>query len=156
MKKPKKGWQEKLISYVHEKGGRITRQRLEVAQALLEEKGHVGVGALSDAIKKRFPSVSKATLYRTMKLLCDAGIAKACEFGEGYLRYEAAHPDEHHDHLICTGCGRIMEFEEKAIEALQEAVAKRFNFQIVSHRLDIFGLCEKCRKLKNKNETAKK
>jgi len=155
MKRKQADWQKKLVSYVHQKGGRITRQRLEVAQALMEEKGHMGVGALSDVIKKRFPSIGKATLYRTMKLLCDAGIAKACEFGEGFLRYEALHPEEHHDHLICTSCGKIVEFEEKAIEALQEAVAKRFKFEIVSHRLDIFGLCDKCRKLKNKNDTPK-
>jgi Fur family ferric uptake transcriptional regulator len=155
MKRRKSGWKDELAHYVHKRGGRITRQRLEVAQALIEEKGHLGIGALGDTLKTRFPSISKATLYRTMKLLCDAGIAKACEFGEGFLRYEALHPEEHHDHLICTGCGRIVEFEEKAIEALQETVAKRFKFKIVSHRLDIFGLCDKCRKLENKDDTPK-
>ncbi len=141
---PPLGWEERLERHVREQGGRMTRQRREVARVFFSMGGHPGVEDLVAEVRKRHPSIGPATVYRTMKLLCDSGLVETREFGERFARYEASAPDEHHDHLICTGCGRIIEFGEEAIEALQEQVTRRYGFEMHHHRLDIWGLCRDC------------
>ena len=80
--------------------------------------------------------------YRTLKVLVEAGLAHARDFGDGQTRYEVA--SDHHDHLICSKCGLVLEFEDDEIEVLQEKVAQRLGgFKIVQHRLELFGLCPK-------------
>jgi len=89
--------------------------------------------------------VGLATVYRTVKLLEEAGIAAARHFGPGQTLYEVSEGRAHHDHLICDSCGFITEFESDEIEDLQDATAKRFGFNVVRHRHELFGLCEKAR-----------
>ncbi len=138
------GWQRRLVRFVHEHGGRMTPQRRQVAEVFFAMGGHPGVEDLVAEVRKRHPRIGPATVYRTMKLLCDSGLVEAREFGERFARYEARVPEDHHDHLICTGCGRIIEFGEEAIEALQERVTHRYGFEMHHHRLDIWGLCRDC------------
>ena len=90
--------------------------------------------------------MSAATVYRTMKLITELGIASAQRFGDGHTRYESAVDRHHHDHLICTECGAIIEFENDRIEALQDSVARRHNFKVTRHKLELYGLCEDCQK----------
>lgn len=149
------GWKERLREYLASRKGRVTRQRMRVAEVFFEMGGHRSAEDLVKEVRKRYPSIGPATIYRTLKLLCDCGIAEMREFGEGFARYEVLLPDEHHDHLICTSCGRIIEFEEEAIEALQERVAMRYGFQMHHHRLEIYGLCRECaRRSQNSSTTA--
>ncbi len=107
-------------------------------------EGHVSAEELFDAVRKVEPSIGFATVHRTLRLLADSGFVHEHSFGERHRRYELADRREHHDHLICTRCRRIVEFEEPRIEALQDEVAARHGFRITDHRLDLFGICVTC------------
>lgn len=154
-KGPEGGWRRQLERYVRESGGRMTRQRLQVAEVFFTMEGHPGVEDLAAEVRKRHPSIGAATVYRTIRLLCDSGLVGMREFGERFARYEAIVPEGHHDHLICTGCGRIIEFGEEAIEALQERVTHRYGFEMHLHRLDIWGLCRDCVRVRNHRKRIK-
>jgi len=91
-------------------------------------------------------------VYRTMKLLAESGLAHAQNFGDGQTRYEAAVGREHHDHLICTRCSTIIEFENDQIERMQDAVARRHGFKVSSHKMELYGLCKNCQKLIEQGE----
>jgi Fur family transcriptional regulator, ferric uptake regulator len=97
-------------------------------------------------VREQDSKVSMATVYRTMKLLSECGLAHARNFGDGQTRYEAAIGRHHHDHLICTQCGTIIEFENNRIEALQEMVARRHGFRVTSHKMELYGLCRSCQR----------
>src|SRR5262249_44338955 len=95
-------------------------------------------------VRKRHPKVGYATVYRTMKLLTDCGIAAARQFGDGQTRFEVMGDAAHHDHLICVQCGLILEFENHTIEKLQDEMADRLGgFTLVRHKLELYGLCPK-------------
>ena len=102
-------------------------------------------------VRKRSPKVGYATVYRTMKLLTDSGIAAARQFGDGQTRYEVMSEGHgHHDHLICVHCGLILEFENDTIEQLQDEMADRLGgFKLVKHKLELYGLCPKAAGQKN-------
>jgi Fur family ferric uptake transcriptional regulator len=97
-------------------------------------------------LRAKHPGIGYATVYRTLKLFADAGIANEIHFGDGQTRYEHLNEGEHHDHLVCSRCGAIEEFENETIEKLQDEVARTHGFLIETHKLELYGLCEKCRK----------
>ena len=99
-------------------------------------------------VRKTHPSIGYATIYRTLKLLAKAGLAEERRFEDGFTRFEYKKPNAHHDHLICTGCGSIIEFENEGIEALQQDVASKNGFKVQSHKLEIYGLCAECQQRK--------
>lgn len=112
-------------------------------------EGHPGIEMLSAEVRRRHPGIGEATIYRTMRLLCSAGLAEERQFGEGFSRFEpvgAAKGTGHHDHLICLQCGSIIEFGDPEIESLQDRAAERHGFSITSHKLEIYGICRECRK----------
>ena len=131
--------------YLRKKGLKTTQQREAIVDAFLRTSGHVNLEDLLTHARRKQPSVGLATVYRTVKLLEEAGIAAARHFGPGQTLYEVSEGRAHHDHLICESCGFITEFESDEIEALQDAAAKRFGFNVVRHRHELFGLCEKAR-----------
>jgi len=135
---------EILKGYLQERGLKSTRQRSLIVETFLEAGGHLSVEQLWSRVREKDPRVSVATVYRTMKLLSDAGLAHAQNFGDGQTRFEPAHGREHHDHLICTSCGAIVEFENDRIEQLQQVVAKKHGFRVTSHKMELYGLCKKC------------
>jgi Fur family ferric uptake transcriptional regulator len=101
-------------------------------------------------VRKRSPKVGYATVYRTLKLLTEAGIAAARQFGDGQTRFEVMGDHGHHDHLICVQCGLILEFENDAIERLQDEMAENLGgFKLVRHKLELYGLCPKAAGHKN-------
>lgn len=138
----KRRWKERLREFVRTSKGRITKQRIQVAEVFFEMGGHPGVDLLTEEVQKRFPKIGQATIYRTMKLLCESGLAKPLEFGEGFSRFEAM--GQHHDHLICLKCGKVIEFMVQEIEILQKVVAEQHGFSPTDHRLEIYGLCKDC------------
>jgi len=121
-----------------------TRQRIRVLHAFLECSGHPTVDDVVSEVRKRDRSVGTSTVYRTMRVLVEAGVATEHRFGGESTRYEAAVRKDHHDHFICEVCGTIIEFEEPRIEALQDEAAARHGFVPRSHRLEIFGVCRRC------------
>ncbi len=135
-----------LGDYIERRGLKHSRQREQVAEAFFEMRGHVSVEEVVARARERDPRVSVATVYRTMKLLAESGLATPRQFGEGQTRYEAAVDRAHHDHLICTACGEIVEFADEQIEALQALVARRHGFEVERHKLELYGRCGRCRR----------
>jgi len=138
---PKDHWRD----YLRRKGLKTTQQREAIVDAFMRTSGHVGLEDLLTRARRSQPSVGLATVYRTIKLLQEAGIAAARHFGPGQTLYEVSEGRAHHDHLICDSCGFITEFENDEIEHLQDAAARRFGFNVTRHRHELFGLCEKAR-----------
>ncbi len=128
-----------------------TRQRELIAQTFAEVEGHVSVEELLERCRVRDPKVGYATVYRTLKLLVDAGVASARNFGEGFARYEPV-DDQHHDHLVCLVCGRIDEFHDPQIERLQDQVARDLGYVLTHHRHEIFGVCAPCQQERSREE----
>ena len=131
-----------LARYMAERGLKSTRQRSLVLSTFFHAGGHLNVEELLARIREVDPKVSAATVYRTMKLLTESGIAHARHFGDGQTRFEIA--SDHHDHLICTSCGTIVEFEDDKIEALQLEVARRHGFTVTDHKMELYGRCGAC------------
>lgn len=135
----------RLGAFLKQKGLRATRQRDAVLDTFLREDAHVSVDELCDRVRKKNPSIGHATVYRSMGLFVEAGIAKERRFHEGRVRYEAGVDVGHHDHLVCLACGGIQEFEDPTIEKLQQDIAGSRGFQVTYHRLELYGLCASCR-----------
>ena len=106
---------------------------------------HLSIEDLLDRVRLEEPKIGYATVYRTLKLLKDCGLAFERHFGDGVSRYEVAWADEHHDHMICTECEKIVEFEDPDIEELQHKVAARLGFTLTRHKLELYGKCADCR-----------
>jgi Fur family ferric uptake transcriptional regulator len=137
---------ELLNRYMAEHGLKSTRQRSLIIDTFFALGGHLSVEELWAKVRTQDAKVSVATVYRTMKLLHECGLAHARNFGDGQTRYEPAVGRHHHDHLICTRCGTIIEFENDRIEALQEKVASKHWFRVNSHKMELYGLCESCQR----------
>lgn len=138
---------EVLRVYITKNGLKNSRQRDLIAETFFAADGHLSVDELLERVRREDPKVGQATVYRTMKLLSACGLAEMRQFGDGHARYERTHgdEDEHHDHLICTSCGSIVEFVDKEIERLQERVAEAHGFTIRHHKMELYGLCAACR-----------
>ena len=134
-----------LASWIAERGLKATRQRDVIVDAFFSEPGHISVEELVTRAHRRDPSIGAATVYRTMKILAEAGLASVRHFEGGQTRYEAALDRHHHDHLICTSCRNIFEFENERIEELQDRVAAEHGFTVTHHKLELYGLCRSCR-----------
>jgi Fur family ferric uptake transcriptional regulator len=135
----------RLGAWLEERGLKHSRQRDVIVETFYAMGGHVPVDGLVARVRALDARVSVATVYRTMKLLAECGIAVPRRFDDGQTRYEPASGRHHHDHLICTGCGRIVEFENEKIEELQVRVARSHGFEVESHKLELYGKCERCR-----------
>jgi len=125
-------------------GLKSTRQRELILEAFLRSGSHLSTEELYLQLRKKHPQIGYATVHRTLKLLADCGLAEGRNFGDGQTRYESCIDEKHHDHLICTSCGKILEFQDHRIEELQENVAREHNFTIRSHKLELYGLCAAC------------
>jgi Fur family ferric uptake transcriptional regulator len=136
-----------LSAHLARLGLKHSRQRELVAEVFFTTGGHLAVEELVQQVRRADPRVSQATVYRTMKLLAECGLAVPRQFDGGQTRYEPAAGRPHHDHLICTACGEIVEFANERIEALQERVASRHGFEVKTHKLELYGRCARCRRL---------
>lgn len=136
---------QSLERYIRSRGLKATRQRDLIVEALARAKGHLTVEQIVTDVRRQDARVSQATVYRTMRLLVECGLASARQFGDGQTLYEIAGERNHHDHLICTRCKTIIEFENDRIEHLQDSVAKRHGFLVTHHKMELYGLCKQCR-----------
>lgn len=132
---------EQFRSWLVERGLKVTRQREAIAEVFFSSGAHLSLEELLELAKAQHPSVGYATVYRTMKILAECGLASEHKFGEGNVRYEPAVEGEHHDHLICVTCGKILEYEDPRIEAFQDELAAKYGLRVVSHRHEIYGEC---------------
>jgi Fur family ferric uptake transcriptional regulator len=132
-----------LARFLEEHRLKHTKQRDAILDVFLEAKGHVTSEEIYQQVRGVHPQIGYTTVYRTMKLLCDAGLANERHFDDGITRYEIEH--EHHDHLVCTKCGKIQEFECGMIERTQTEIAERYSFRVLRHRHELYGHCASCR-----------
>ena len=131
-----------LVSYLEDHKLKNTKQRGAILDVFLRASGHITSDELFREVRNQHPNIGYTTVYRTMKLLCDAGLATEHHFADGITRFEIAH--EHHDHLVCTRCGKIIEFECQMIEDTQNEIAARYGFRLLRHRHELYGHCEEC------------
>jgi len=134
-------------AYISRRGLKSTRQREIILDEFLRSTAHPSTEELYLRVRKKHPYIGYATVYRTLKLFAECGIAEERHFGDGQTRYESTRGEEHHDHLICTACGKIIEFENPRIEDLQDQVAQQHQFEISNHRLEIYGRCQRCQNI---------
>lgn len=129
--------------FLRQKQLKSTRQRDVIARTFFQTQDHITIEELLALSREQNPRIGYATVYRTLKLLTECGLAALRRFGEGQTVYETNDEDEHHDHLICLECRHVLEFENEEIERLQEKTARSFGFTLVRHRLELYGLCAK-------------
>ena len=122
-----------------DKGLRITEQRRVIAKVLSDSDDHPDVEMLHERANKIDPGISIATVYRTVRLFEEAGILDRHDFGDGRARYEAA-PEAHHDHLIDVERGKVVEFVDPELEALQKQIAEKLGYRLVDHRMELYGV----------------
>ena len=134
----------RLNDYMAKHGLRSTEQRRLVTEMFFATTEHLSIEEFLDRVRLEEPKIGYATVYRTLKLLKECGLAFERHFGDGVSRYEVAWADEHHDHLICVECEKIIEFEDDAIEDLQHNVAAKLGFKLVRHKLELYGVCADC------------
>lgn len=135
--------------YITKNGLKNTPQRRVIVEVFFKQGKHLTTEELYNVVRQCDPNIGQATVYRTLKLLCEAGLAKEQHFGETTARYEPIEDDSHHDHLICNACGKNLEVIDDNIERLQEDLARRHGFTLTSHRMILFGVCSDCRKSAN-------
>jgi Fur family ferric uptake transcriptional regulator len=132
-------------NYIKDKGLRNTRQREIILDAFLSADTHINVDELFNLIKKKNPEIGYATVHRNLTLLSECGLAEGIKIGSNKTRFEPKYSHEHHDHLICQKCGRFIEVHDDKIEKLQDKLAEANDFIPQRHKLEIYGLCKKCR-----------
>ena len=136
---------KKYSEYLSRNGLKSTIQRDIIINEFLRVKGHLSVDELHTRLKLSHSSIGLATVYRTLKILSDAGLAHERRFQDGYTRYEYTGPgDVHHDHIVCVSCGLVEEFENREIEELQKKEADRHHFKMLDHKFEIYGICKEC------------
>ncbi|RYZ64204.1 MAG: transcriptional repressor, partial [Proteobacteria bacterium] len=121
-----------------------SKQRNFIIEEFLSMNSHVSAEELYSQLKNMDHNPGLATVYRTLNLLKDAGLVDQKQFSDGKSVFEVMAPDSHHDHLICLLCHKVVEFENEEIERLQEQVAKKYNFKLTKHSLELFGHCSDC------------
>jgi len=136
---------DRFRSYLKEHGLTFTAARRAILGGIAASTGHFDADQLRDQLRKKGERLSAATIYRTLPLFVQSGIIKETLRARGRSRYERAWDSEHHDHLECVACGRIIEFKDDALETLQDKVCRKHGFTPVEHRLGIRGYCASCR-----------
>lgn len=131
--------------YLRSNGMLYSEQREQILDIFLKTEKHPTINDLYDLVRKKHPQIGLATVYRTMRVICDAGLARETDFGGSIRRFEHKYKHQHHDHLVCTKCGRIIEVMSPEIEKLQETLVRKHKFKAVRHRMEIFGLCQNCK-----------
>ena len=131
-------------SHLASRGLKKTSQRNLIMNKILSKGGHLSAEDLFSDLKSSQASIGLATIYRTLKVLKEAGVLEEHSFIEGKSLFELAFPDRHHDHLVCLSCQSVLEFLDQKIEERQEQIAKQNGFILAKHTMNLFGYCEAC------------
>ena len=135
---------QKFLQFLRERGHRVTSERLALFDEIFSQHGHIDAEELLGAMKARGLKISRATVYRNLDLLVECGLARKQRLGSRGFLYEHMHFGQQHDHLVCTGCGRVVEFVSPGIAALQGEICRAHGFVPTRHTLQIAGLCNRC------------
>jgi Fur family ferric uptake transcriptional regulator len=134
-----------FLDYLEQKKQKLTSHRELILENFIANEGHRSVEDMYRAVREKDPRIGYTTVYRTMKLLADSGLAREIDLADGITRYEHLYNHQHHDHMICMQCGSSIEFYNAEIEAFQDAASEQLGFKVTDHRLQIYGLCKDCR-----------
>ncbi len=132
--------------YLQTKNLKHSEQRKEILHIFLNIDKHLTANELYRIVQKKYPVVGFATIYRTLKLFCECGLCRELKFEDGTTRYEHLYGHQHHDHLLCTKCGRFVEVVDSEIERLQEKLVKQYEFYPERHRMELYGVCKRCKR----------
>lgn len=124
----------------------VTPQRLAVAEVVLSADKHLSAEEVAREVSSRGASVGTATVYRTLDVLIESGLVVERDFGEGFRRFEPARDIPHHEHLVCSSCGRVIEFRDERLERMTTLHAEAHGFARQRHRLVIHGICADCQR----------
>lgn len=136
--------QEILTDFLKRKGLKQTSQRGVILDSFLSTTMHVSADELHDMIRKQNPRIGFSTVYRTLRLFTDCGLAREVNFGDGRARFERAFDKSQHGHLICTRCGKTEEFSIGSMQKLIKQITARSGFRAEGHRFEVYGLCKRC------------
>lgn len=130
--------------FIARKGLNTTIQRKIIAEVFFGLPGHHSLEEFYRHVAQYDPGIGQTTVYRTLKLLCDAGLAIESQFSDNITRFEVANPEKHHDHMICLVCGKIIEICDPRIEKLQKEIAEEYGFVLKGHSHNLYGICKDC------------
>jgi len=145
---------EIFLEHIQKAGLRRTGQRDLILEIFLKTEEHLTSEDLYFLVHRKDPSVGHTTVYRTLKLLTEAGLAREVRFGDNKTYYEHHYNHAHHDHMICTECGKVIEFFSQDIENLQDQMADQFGFRPTHHSLRMWGVCSDCQERRIETPTA--
>jgi Fur family ferric uptake transcriptional regulator len=140
---------DRFTSWLRDRGLPVTAQRVAIAEVLFNADRHLSAEEVAAELNGRGNKVGTATVYRTIDVLLESGLVVERDFGEGFRRFETARDVPQHEHLVCTGCGRVEEFRDDRIERIAGELAASRGFTRERHRLVIYGLCRSCRAAAN-------
>ncbi len=138
--------------FLRERGLRATPVRIAILQAILDHSGHFDVDELFLDLRRRNERISKASIYRTIPLLVEAGLINQIYFEDGRLHYEPVYGRDHHCHLRCSECRRVIEFKNEMMLDLEARLAEEHGFLIQGHQVEVYGLCPECRKKRDQTD----
>ena len=130
-------------------GLKHTEQRDTILRTFLETRDHLSTDELFRLVRKKDPKIGSTTVYRTLKLLSECGLASEVPFPDGITRYEHQFNRRTHHHMICTRCGGSVEFFSPAVDALEQEIGRQHHYQTTGHTFQIYGICEECRNRRN-------
>lgn len=136
---------ERFIKYLRDKGYLVTRQRIEIAEVIFNTQGHLSADDIMNLLPQNEVSVSYTSIHRTLKVLVKSELVIQHHLGKRFKRFEAVRQDLRYGRLICASCGKVVEFRNDKIEELQQLVIRELEFKIITHKLEIYGRCSKCR-----------
>ena len=138
--------QDVFLEHLQRSGLKRTAQRDLILEVFLRTEEHLSSEDLYRLVQKEDPTIGQTTVYRTLKILTEAGLAREVRFGDGRTYYEHNYKHQHHDHMVCVNCGKIIEFYSEELEAIQEAMAAKYRYEPTQHSLRILGYCSDCRR----------
>jgi Fur family ferric uptake transcriptional regulator len=137
---------DRFVAYLRQHNLPVTAQRLAIAEVLLSSDRHLSAEEVVSELERRGRKVGTATVYRAIDTLIESGLVVERDFGEGFRRFEPARDIPHHEHLVCTQCGRVEEFRDERLERMTTIIAESRGFARQRHRLVIHGICRDCQK----------
>ncbi len=146
---------ELFYTYLRQNGMKKTHQKDLILETFLMTEGHLSVEDIYYLVKKKDKKVGIVTVFRTLKTLTACGIAREITLGDGLTRFEHSYHHPHHHHIICTECQKAIEFVSPELESIQDEIVRKYHFQPLHHRLQIYGICADCREHRAVPETQK-
>lgn len=135
-----------FVQYLRDNNLKVTKERLMLLEELFGSSGHLDADSLLFQLRSQGKHVSRATIYRTLDLLVQCGLARKSRLGREHYVYEKVTPGKRHDHMVCTGCGRIIEFYDIELDERQRQVCLEHSFRPSFYSLQIQGLCQECQR----------